>query len=1627
MIILSKYTKTKDVTNINNVTQKEYLESIGSNSNLTTTPNDYYQPFTYEQWHSRNVGIISGQEYKQYELYLKNWSTTRYTATDFSTDLKSDYIAFLQNLSLLVDKNDTTAWLNDIDWTDTLEVEQAIPIYARKLKEIAIYLINKRDALKRAKLKYNMTGATQALEKLFYEYFLKAFTKRDYVLNVPDTAIYSSFPDLSAVKNGFQIQIQELYDDSSYFDKNPIKTSEFYFDLNNFSPEVTGYYDSQNISPSAYEWAFRTGFNELSSDNPLFFIIENVVNNTLPVSAYIDMEDMILNEYYKINLSKKYIGENQYYVTSGYYIPWTTPISYNLIQGNNWFYWPSGEYVEENTLLDIDPIPLVNTNLSLNGAKGSHNYLDADKIFIRVGNTVSGAWLKYDNTNTDNEVMSAGLYTQGTNIFKFPFPGYGVSGEDITWTGEQLSNLSKDYEYLEDDIKTLVKKAYWTNTTIGSSICAVNLNESTLIDDGATAGLMYDQADNICVRITTNPDMIHDETPDTIYQSEIKHAWLYKMENTDIPIVRGQNYINWPIERYDQNNMSGLFGVLTSTCNPIALSSIELNNSFVGARAGYNLFDSDIIYKLDKRGGTPIECAFLSGQSINMLGGTTFTANATGIMQPALTLNCTPNNEVTFIWTDENIEIKNLNIQHKAHQSDCPYVFEKHHSLYTENPNDQKDGINYKAWQKCECKSIQYSPLGHAGDNYDEYSGFADIIYLDLLYPLPFNKTIWSGRDGKDYKHSKDFAWFQLDNTNQFQSDVGWGSGKWITGDGSEFTFIKGYQYKYLRNDLGHSATHLTDGTVPNLIIKVPHTTPSQAKWVKAVADSNGNWQNYAEISDMMLNPKDYLVYDHIDSNWYCITGIGDYGTTITYNASTSKVGTSNWLDYDFVTSGKRVGLSWPDTVYTGGPTKIASEIETIYWKIVTPTTTVYHTKTPEDILYIECDQLGTYQVSVTGIPNVGSNLLYNNVCSFIASPELATYGVSGALDINTIYADTINMSINVSLSGWNYNNHTYDGISKGARPFWAYASDKNDKITKHKGIDVWGGGIRVLDEYTLITQPEFSDISLPIDTTVEYTAQNNLVWKQPVTFNVLVTSSEWCDLMIDTTKVANLSSYLYNINTEMIVSATNTPSTLILSPLINEIPVFINYYANSAFTWTEILSNSTLGLPPTGGVYVNIVTGTYLEATVPYENLTNRHFPTIATVAHVEELYSTEDSGGYFVPRLLGVTTALAKNTKNVINGMKIPNNGEGTKAFETFTNVKYYTSDNSLSKTDQNIVLENEDTDSGWMKASITNWNKAGTIVEAAKHQQFIPYKTKYETTGQNDYGIHQQGDTYDPWYGEMDNIWENTVDWPTNFTKQYNIEDWYTQFAPQELQVYQWKTDIFNNQYALLKPILNNTSIYDKKHNIGGTLWVRNGRNIVQPASTLLSDVYTTLSGIDINLNVALNNNILDVDMFYDTLMYYTASGIIFAKLSLDYTTGTITSEINESTIISLNSNKLFGGTWLTDDKMVTICTLLSAEDQIRPILTQFDINNNITINMYNVSSMYTNMSAYNLIGFDHPVMSYNKNNDVYNVSYVAYGTDKSGMYLNNINIKNMGDSFEIIDIKTIEPDGRFPSND
>lgn len=1353
------------------------------------------KPLSFKDWLNQHTSIQSGNEYREYNIYLRKWYALKDENKKVQAEsIRNDYVNFLKELSLVFRDDPDFKYIADIDFDDNLDIEYAIPYFTKKIKEICFYIIGKRESSKNAKLKYNMAGATQALEKLFYQYLLQAFTQRNSLILVPEFSGVELLPALSSVSNSFHIYVEELNDDGSYFDKDPMVIN--YQDMN-----LASYFKNVEYDSSDYEWIFNSGTMPLCSDNPFFWTLEQTLQeygvddiNLVPFSA-VDLSDQLNPTPNEVNLSllsKKYVGNNFYLLTGGYYELKTDLFNFDFSPQNNWFYWPSGEaFFETYDTPTYDPLELNESSLIESGATYSSDYRQADKIFVQKNREILGAWLRYYRNFLDTRMMSCALPAGQEFKFKFPYCDYGIVGDGSAWTGRGISNIDTLYNTLDDESKKIVDRIYWNYTTSTERICAMGINETELVYNGAYPSIYYNSADKISKRTATGSNKVNDSNPDGVYKDGFEYAWLYKFLKTDLPIKVGQTTHQWPIQRVEDID-DELLNVDRNFCAPTPLSAINID-TFLGARAGYILSDSDIIYKLNANGGYPIECAFLRGEEIaqslpnGLVTGstdTTYVSSVTGIMQIGLTVKCKPDMPETFIWQDDDIELNQINIKYRPHQDDCPYA------LHTDKVSifEQKDAgefeFNYP-WKDCECKSVMYSPIGHPGSNYDDFSGMADIILLDTQDPNPFSLNEWRGDDGFDYRSSSDFAWYRIEKTqtnNQqgLDVDVGMGVGSWVTGSGAPFILKTGRQYKYIRTGLKRTYDELLAGSVPSMVISYKYNHNFKPTWRKARLTPNGTWVETPEVTDMVLNAGDYIFYDHFQSNFYCLRYNGTYGEFIVDEYRTSAVNLTDdyWVNFTYATTGIVINYKWPDVITNqDSPTfpttnTLASELSSVRWEVQINSQPSYTSNlSPEQRLTVVSYLDATINVSVTGFSINGPAFSYElNPVTIVAPERTETRQFSGEKFIQTIYSDSINFMLNVPLSGWNYSENIYDGSSLGAKPFWGEAVDDDSYTTKFKGVREWGYGLRVADEYTLIHQPKVSFMTLNVDDTIKYDKKHStIIWKQPVDFIVDDETKEWCDLIIEAEKTSPLSSYLFNADKELTVYPTSTRSNLVL-----EQDDFVNYWAINDFTWSQRLTDSSVGVPPFGGTFIPFASSLIIPADVPFANLTNRHYPSIAMYPNANTLYSDRDSGGYFNHKGLGVLTYVSRDYLNTINPELTSNSLQGADLLFRDPNV-FASDDIGLTNKPQRGPIKNVSNNALWMKGKQTEGYKAGSVVGESDFKEFSPYQTREETIGRNNNGIIDIDFDLSPWYGKFNNEWKDTINWPPNFRKEYPIKKW------------------------------------------------------------------------------------------------------------------------------------------------------------------------------------------------------------------------------------------------------------
>ena len=203
------------------------ISSLTNTVSLSGTQ-DINAPYNFQDWKVRNSNIPQGDLFGQYNAYLKGWYTKRAVSNVVSIDhVVKYYKTFLKTLGITARTQAEKELFENVNIDDSTSLQSVIVGYARRLKDVTVYLANKRNSIYYSKLKNNLTGTSTSLERLFYNYILTAFTRKitpdgiitSFIVTNPD--ILTSLPYLNIISSNFNIQIEEIYDTNNYFDRDP--------------------------------------------------------------------------------------------------------------------------------------------------------------------------------------------------------------------------------------------------------------------------------------------------------------------------------------------------------------------------------------------------------------------------------------------------------------------------------------------------------------------------------------------------------------------------------------------------------------------------------------------------------------------------------------------------------------------------------------------------------------------------------------------------------------------------------------------------------------------------------------------------------------------------------------------------------------------------------------------------------------------------------------------------------------------------------------------------------------------------------------------------------------------------------------------------------------------------------------------------------------------------------------------------------------------------------------------------------------------------------------------------------------------------------------------------------------
>lgn len=791
-------------------------------------------PWTFSQWQmQQSYADVHGISESAYIQYLKNWYKNKTKLPENNKQrLKQEYIQLLKDLNFLVGQNEKDLFIKDINYNNEEDLVLAIPYFAKKLTEIAKFITSKRESLKRAKNRFNLIGSNKGLESLMYDYVLRSFTQKEgQVVQIPALPIQNLFPALSAVKNDFFIELEELHDPTNYYDSDPSVDIKEYLDYSHLESFMPLMDENNPLSEQEIINLISTRFLNRASDSTLFNIFKDYLNNVSFNPTLSSLGAKINNQ---IKASYKYYGEPLYGLTALKIDELTTPdyvLQLNFQQGDNWFLWPSGyQELTHNTYNNTySAISIQNSNLIYSGATPGIKYTEADIIFSDKNGTLEGAWLQGPYTVDRNGQIQITLKGGDSTEFLYPYVGYNLNSKSLYFDG---FNFTRSNERFFDSLTTSqqqnILQKYYTSTLPYSAANPIYLNQTTLIDQGVTSGKFSDEADTLFKKT-------HDYTVPALQSGgDGESAFAYKFDRTDLPITVGDNNIIWPIQTFKENDILTV-NFTEKDCLPVRLNDINPAYTMAGAVAGQAFDDADVIYKLNGRGDVTqaTEVAWYGSEPVSHLNihyknipiyGTMSAVDCAhminGSIQSSLSFKASPTQKISFIWCGEDTYADDV-FKYIEHEKNCEYGNSYPHDYYKDqdfiNPVSLSDKNH---WSKCTCGSVYYSPIGHSGTKVTDYNATADYLFADPFgIGDAFALKSWKDTRGLTIKDSPQFSYFQLDQ-KEGDGKVGFGTGRWKTSDsvlsevGDRMILKTGRRYTYYRSGLRTNSNSSNGNTI---------------------------------------------------------------------------------------------------------------------------------------------------------------------------------------------------------------------------------------------------------------------------------------------------------------------------------------------------------------------------------------------------------------------------------------------------------------------------------------------------------------------------------------------------------------------------------------------------------------------------------------------------------------------------------------------------------------------------------------------------------------------------------------------------------------------------------------------
>ena len=301
-----------------------------TNSNIENGDyRDNITPFSFLDFINNTQANYSPDEYSSfYSSYLKDW----YSLQDISEaeqikQFKDYYQQFIKEIVISYTTESEKRFLENINFNDPADLDIAIPFFANRLKDVALFYKKKRDEGKYVIDRNKLKGSTSGVEKAIFDNIY------NFIFTAEDSYNAQTY-SIAAAVSGLGIELEEFVDIYGDYFNLPADG-----EANNINNIDTKYYlDPLAVEAITDEENFLGAIRTFKINPPIitpeeFDAICNPDNDLVKVTNAYKKGGLSLAEVYSLkrSLIKKYLGTDIYYVDN----TTTPPTSGLLIAADN--------------------------------------------------------------------------------------------------------------------------------------------------------------------------------------------------------------------------------------------------------------------------------------------------------------------------------------------------------------------------------------------------------------------------------------------------------------------------------------------------------------------------------------------------------------------------------------------------------------------------------------------------------------------------------------------------------------------------------------------------------------------------------------------------------------------------------------------------------------------------------------------------------------------------------------------------------------------------------------------------------------------------------------------------------------------------------------------------------------------------------------------------------------------------------------------------------------------------------------------------------------------------------------------------------------------------------------------